>query len=101
MKRKLIGLAAITLAIWLSSFNLRQDSHLAQYYWFNLDPDTGFALANNVLIYQSGCPTHCMFSGITPYCMGGYTGYYGAGPYYATGIEVFVTHDYPNFPTDR
>ncbi|HEV3412837.1 MAG TPA: hypothetical protein VG101_10175 [Puia sp.] len=97
-KRRLIGLAAVTVAIWLSSFNLRQNNHLAQYYWFNLDPGTGFAEPMNILLYQSGCPTYCGNFSFMPFCMGGYTGYTGTGPYYATGIEVWVEHDYPHFP---
>jgi hypothetical protein len=101
MKRKLIGLAAVTVAIWLSAFNLRQDSHLAQYYWFNLDPPTGNAIPSQFLLYQSGCPSHCGNFSFMPYCMGGYTGYTGTGPYYPTGIEVWVEHDYPDFPLDR
>ncbi|HUB59486.1 MAG TPA: hypothetical protein VL978_02225 [Puia sp.] len=101
MKRKLIGLAAVTLAIWLSSFSLRHDSKLAQYYWFPLEPGTGFAESSQFLIYQSGCPTYCGNFSFMPYCEGGYTGYTGTGPYYAYGIEVWVEHDYPNIPSAR
>jgi hypothetical protein len=98
-KRSLFGLAVVIIAISFSAFTTHvQEAKTAKfgmYYWFPLDPATGYPQTAANLVYLGGDPTSCSFLGWGAYCMGAFTGYtqdiYG---YHAQGTEV-TRHYYP------
>lgn len=99
MKKKVIGLTAITLALCLSAFTLQKKEAVAQYYWFPLDPSTGWPMSTMHLVFQSSDPAFCGNFGLEPYCNGAFTGYTTSGPYYySAGFEVIVDHQFPFLP---
>jgi hypothetical protein len=93
MKAKIWALAAIVLALSLSAFTARQETHQAKgnLYWFPLDPSSGRPLAVQTLVYQSYDPYECSSWGAYDYCAGGYTSYTTNGSLYvAQGFEVLL-----------
>jgi hypothetical protein len=98
MRRKIIGLAVVALAISFSAFTTHvgteKNKKFGTYYWFLLDPG-GNPQTMPHLIYQGSDPYNCSFIGMGYYCVAGYTSYtqdvYG---YHAAGFVV-VQHYYP------
>jgi len=94
MKRKIIGLGVVVLAIAFSAFTHHAESEksnkMGNYYWFRLDPVTGAPLTSSQLIYGAD-PSNCTFLGMGTYCSGAWTSYthdiYG---YHAAGYWVDV-----------
>jgi hypothetical protein len=95
MKRKILNLAAITLALCLSAFTLWKPSNQASYYWFPLST-AGFAQTVNTLVYQHNDPQQCGNFPLETYCQAAYTSYSGTtAPYSAAGMVVFIDYHYP------
>jgi len=94
MKRKILGLAVVVLAISLSAFEGRPESKkFAQYYWFPLDNGTGQPQTVSHLVYQTFDPYLCFNWGWGDYCAGAFTSYTGTpGNYRADGIEVSIDY---------
>ena len=99
MKRKIIGLVVVVLAISFSAFTTRveteKNSKFGTYYWFPTDP-VGNPQTTAGLYYQSNDPySSCSILGLGYYCAAAYTGYtqdvYG---YHASGY--LVTQHYWN-----
>jgi hypothetical protein len=96
----MLGLAIVAVAISLSAFTTHVDktknAKFGFYYWFPLDPATGYPQPTGHLVYSSGDPSSCSSFGMGAYCIGAFTSYtqtqYG---YYAAGTEV-AFHWYPN-----
>jgi len=99
MKRKIIGLVVVVLAISFSAFTTRVETEknkkFGTYYWFPTDP-VGNPQTTAGLYYQSNDPYVCSFTGMGYYCAAAYTSYtqdvYG---YHASGYLV-LQHFYPN-----
>ena len=99
MKRKIIGLGVVVLAIAFSAFTNHAESvkskKMGNYYWFSLDPVSGYPQTSSQLIYGAD-PSNCIFIGLGNYCSAGYSGYthdiYG---YHAAGYQITI-HYYPN-----
>lgn len=91
MKRKIIGLAAIVLALSLSAFNARpSEKKSPSYWWFPLN-GVGQAQCISHLVYQPGDPCNCTNWAWGPYCEGAFDSYSGSyGNYCADGYEVAV-----------
>ena len=91
MKRKILSLTAIVLAISLSAFTVRSTgAKLPQYYWFPLD-GWGSPVSVPKLVYQSFDPYLCTNWALGDYCAGAFTSYYGSsGAYFAQGVEVVI-----------
>lgn len=99
MKRKIIGLGVVVLAIAFSAFTNHAESvkvkKMGSAYWFRLDPATGLPQTSATLIY-GGDPSNCQTFGLGYYCTGAYSSYthdiYG---YHAAGTQIDI-HFYPN-----
>jgi hypothetical protein len=98
MKRKIIGLAAIVLALSLSAFNARPaEKKFASYWWFPLNP-VGQPQCVTQLIYQPGDPQNCTNWAWGGYCEGAFDSYSGSyGNYCASGFEVGVDYNIEPF----
>ncbi|HEY4061155.1 MAG TPA: hypothetical protein VGM30_04605 [Puia sp.] len=95
MKRKILGLAAVTLALCLSAFTLLKPmpSGVASYYWFPLNSASGFPQTVPSLVYQTFDPAFCGNYLLQPYCSAAFTSYSGtSAPYAAAGMEVIIDH---------
>jgi len=94
MKRKILGLTAVVLALSLSSFVERpKSSKFGQYYWFPLDNGTGWPLVVSHLVYQSYDPYLCTNWAWGDYCAAAYTSYTGSsGSYSAAGFLIVVDY---------
>src|SRR5882757_6531627 len=99
MKRKIIGLAVVVLALSFSAFTnhveTEKNKKFGSYYWFPLDPVSGVPQTSPTLTY-GGDPTSCSFIGMGYYCTGAYSSYtHDAYGYHASGYLV-TQHFYPN-----
>ena len=92
MKRKILGLLAIVLALSLSAFNAKPaEKKFANYFWFALDVASGEAHSAPTLIYQSFDPQLCASWYWGGYCEGAYTSFTGNyGEYWPWGTMVQV-----------
>jgi len=96
----MFGLAVVLVAISLSAFTTHvqeaKNAKFGMYYWFPLDPVSGYPQTSGTLTYSSNDPSNCSFLGLGWYCIGAFTSYthdqYG---YHASGTEV-AAHYYPN-----
>ena len=97
MKRKILGLAIVALAITCSAFEARPAAKQGtSLFWFLTDPAQGVPYASTTLIYQFSDPWNCTATGLGGYCAGGFTSYTGTGPYFADGWEARI--DYERLP---
>ena len=98
MKRKILGLMAIVLALSLSAFNARPVyQKFVSYWWFPQDAATGEVHSVPTLIYQSFDPYECNNWGDYGYCAGAWNSYTGNyGEYWPWGTQVL--QDYHEFP---
>ncbi|HEY4064980.1 MAG TPA: hypothetical protein VGM30_23915 [Puia sp.] len=97
MKRKILGIAAIVLAVSLSAFNAAPNgkSYFA-YWWFPLNIGTGTPGTVTNLVYQSFDPYSCYNWAWGGYCSGGFNSYGGTfGSYYAAGDEILLDYHLP------
>jgi hypothetical protein len=99
MKRKIIGLTAIVLALSLSAFNTRPaEKNSPSYWWFPLDGTSGQAQCISELIYQPGDPQNCLNWAWGGYCEGAFNSYSGSyGNYCASGFEVAIDYEIEPF----
>jgi hypothetical protein len=97
MKRKILGLMAIVLALSLSAFNAGPKyKNFYAYWWFPLDPASGEPHTVSTLVYQSFDPYDCTNWYWGAYCEGAFTSYGGSyGNYYAAGDEVLLDFHMP------
>ena len=96
MKRKILGLTAVVLALSLSSFVARpKSSKGGQYYWFPLYNGTNWPMIVQHLVYQSGDPYFCAPWAWGDYCSAAYTSYtvYPGGGYQAAGFLIVIDYD--------
>lgn len=91
-KRKFLAWTAVTAALCLTAFTLHTPSATASYYWFPLDPSSGFPQSTSHLVYQAADPGDCGNFPLNPYCNAAYTSYTGSGPYFASGVVVIVDY---------
>jgi hypothetical protein len=89
----MIGLAIVALAISTSAFTTHvQEAKTAKfgmYYWFPLDPVTGYPQTAGHLVYSSGDPSSCSNFGMGGYCNGAFTQYtQSQWGYNAAGTQV-------------
>lgn len=98
MKRKIVSLAVLVLAVSLSAFTAvhkkEKDLRFAQYYWFPLD---GCALCTQSvqnLVYQSGDPALCLNIAPILFCSSAWTSFTGyQGDYQAAGMETIIDYN--------
>jgi hypothetical protein len=92
MKRKILGLTAIVLALSLSAFNAGPVyKKLPSYWWFPLDVASGEPHSVPDLIYQSFDPQDCTNWYWGGYCEGAYNSYTGnPGEYWPWGTNVEI-----------
>lgn len=90
MKRKILGLAAIILALSLSAFNAGPVyKKLPSYFWFPLLSWDGEPCVVQTLVYQPNDPYNCASWAWGDYCSGAWTSYSGTyGSYFPAGDEV-------------
>jgi hypothetical protein len=94
MKRKVLGLLVVALAVSLSAYTSRPENGKASYYWFPLSA-TGSPQPVNTLVFQQSDPYNCANWAPGSYCAGGYTSYTFVGSsYYAAGTEVLVHYSF-------
>jgi len=91
MKRNILGLTAVVLALALSAFVSHSPKNGNGYYWFPLDPASGTPNMVNTLVYLPSDPYACTNWAPGGYCSGAFTSYSGThAPYAAAGSELLV-----------
>jgi len=93
MKRKILGLLVVALAVSLSAYTNLPNKKRAGYYWFPLDSYSGYPQAVNTLVYSTSDPYQCTNWAPGGYCAGAFTTYTGTkAPYSAAGVEIMVDY---------
>jgi len=91
MKRNILGLTAVVLALTLSAFVSHSPKQGNGYYWFPLDPASGTPKMVTTLVYLPADPYACSNWAPGGYCSGAFTSYSGThAPYAAAGSELLV-----------
>ncbi|HVV04104.1 MAG TPA: hypothetical protein VHC96_07765 [Puia sp.] len=91
MKRRILGLLVVALAMSLSAYTNRPNKEATGYYWFPLDSYSGDPQMVNTLVYSPSDPYQCTNWAPGGYCAGAFTSYSGTKPpYSAAGVEMMV-----------
>jgi hypothetical protein len=93
MKRKILGLMVVALAVSLSAYtNFPKKGN--GYYWFPLNGFTGAPQTVATLTYSPNDPAFCTNWAPGTYCSGAFSSYSGGpGAYSAAGVEVMVDYN--------
>jgi len=94
MKRKVLGLLVVALAVSLSAYTSRPKKESNGYYWFPLNGFSGAPQTVTTLVYSPNDPYYCTNWAPGTYCSGAFSSYSGGpGAYSAAGVEVIVDYN--------